>query len=224
MNARDTGTETREKLLAAARALMLTKGFVATGVDDVCKAAGVTKGAFFHYFPNKESLGLAVAEAQAKGIGGAFANAPFMREIDPLKRLHGYLDTALAVNADPSRPIGCLLGIFTQELAETHPEVRTFCAATFEHLRVGLEGILAAAFAAEAPKAKVDVASLADTFTALLQGSLILARARQDRQIVARQIEHFRAYVNALMGKAPKAPARSKARPRANGPSARRSR
>ena len=51
-----------KKLVDAARELMLAKGYTATSVDDICTAAGVTKGSFFHYFTDKEHLGRVAAE------------------------------------------------------------------------------------------------------------------------------------------------------------------
>ncbi|MBL9052404.1 MAG: helix-turn-helix transcriptional regulator, partial [Tabrizicola sp.] len=40
--------EARARLIEAARSLVRHKGFAATSVDELCAAAGVTKGAFFH--------------------------------------------------------------------------------------------------------------------------------------------------------------------------------
>ena len=40
----------RTRLLESARDVIRAKGFSATSVDDLCKTAGVTKGAFFHHF------------------------------------------------------------------------------------------------------------------------------------------------------------------------------
>ena len=53
----------RERLLQAAFTLLRTRGFTATSVDDLCAAAGVTKGAFFHHFPSKEALGVAASRS-----------------------------------------------------------------------------------------------------------------------------------------------------------------
>ena len=39
-----------EKLLASASFLFLEKGYDAVSVNDICKHAGVSKGAFYHYF------------------------------------------------------------------------------------------------------------------------------------------------------------------------------
>src|SRR5689334_24216214 len=57
MRTAQTYTPTKEKLLDAAQQLMLSKGFPATTVDEICDTAGFTKGSFFHYFESKEQLG-----------------------------------------------------------------------------------------------------------------------------------------------------------------------
>jgi TetR/AcrR family transcriptional repressor of nem operon len=47
---KDPDPPTRNKLLDAAEELMLSKGYVATSLDEICGAAGVTKGSFFTTF------------------------------------------------------------------------------------------------------------------------------------------------------------------------------
>jgi len=49
-------SESRQKLLDAAISLVREKGYAATTVDQVCERAGLTKGAFFHYFESKDAL------------------------------------------------------------------------------------------------------------------------------------------------------------------------
>jgi len=45
-----TNTSARPKILLAALSVIRAKGYAGTSVDDLCVAAGVTKGAFFHHF------------------------------------------------------------------------------------------------------------------------------------------------------------------------------
>jgi AcrR family transcriptional regulator len=47
---------TRQALLAAARELFTTNGYEATGIEDVSKAARVTRGALYHHFEDKRAL------------------------------------------------------------------------------------------------------------------------------------------------------------------------
>ena len=64
---------TRERLLAATKTVVMSKGFAGMTIDDVLKAAGLTKGAFFHYFKSKADL------ADALNAGGRTGHAALRR-------------------------------------------------------------------------------------------------------------------------------------------------
>ena len=63
----------RNRLLNGALRIIREKGYHATSVDELCAAAGVTKGAFFHHFKSKEDLAVAAAEHWSMTTGGLFA-------------------------------------------------------------------------------------------------------------------------------------------------------
>jgi len=50
------GSQTRARLLKAAKTLFLLRGFGLVTVDDICRAAGVSKGGFYHHFPGKGAV------------------------------------------------------------------------------------------------------------------------------------------------------------------------
>lgn len=54
--------DTREKLLLCGEKLFSQKGYDATSISDICDMADVSKGAFFHYFPSKESFFLEILD------------------------------------------------------------------------------------------------------------------------------------------------------------------
>lgn len=54
--------ETRGKILSSAQALFAQHGYDATGVAEICQAAGVSKGAFYHHFPSKQAVFLQLLE------------------------------------------------------------------------------------------------------------------------------------------------------------------
>jgi AcrR family transcriptional regulator len=54
---------TRESLVTAARALFAQRGYSAVGTEEIVRAAGVTRGALYHQFRDKEDLFEAVVEA-----------------------------------------------------------------------------------------------------------------------------------------------------------------
>lgn len=81
-----------EKILNAALSLIRTKGFAGTSVDELCQAAGVTKGAFFHHFDSKDALGVAAAQHWSEVTSQFFRGAPYHRHADPLDRVLAYIE------------------------------------------------------------------------------------------------------------------------------------
>src|SRR5712692_787399 len=193
-----TDSPTKQKLLDAAEELMLAKGYTATSVDEVCEAAGLTKGSFFHYFEGKEHLGRLVAERFFSSRKQLFQSAPFRQKKDPLDRVYGYVDFLIDMSRDPMAATGCLLGTFVQELSETHPKIRSVCAACFGEQAEFLKQDLEQAKAKYAPRARWSTQSLAEHLIAVVQGAIILAKAKQDRKVIEASLLHLREYLKCL--------------------------
>jgi TetR/AcrR family transcriptional repressor of nem operon len=190
----------RERLLDAARELVLRDGFAGTGVADICAAAGVTKGSFFHYFESKDALGAAALMHFGADLGAAFAAAPFHAEADPLRRVDGYIDFTSHVCRSSVLRHGCLVGMLAQERATTAPLVREVCHAIFAGWAESFADHLAAAKTAYAPHAAWDPRSLATHFVAVVEGALILAKTGANPRVIEAELDHFRAYVRCLLG------------------------
>lgn len=64
--------ETRAHILDAAVRRFAISGYNAATVDDICSEAGVSKGAFYHHFPSKQSIFIALLEGWLGTIDAAF--------------------------------------------------------------------------------------------------------------------------------------------------------
>ena len=71
--------KTREKLLAAAKEIICTRGLTSTSVDEITERCGVSKGTFYTYFKHKEDIVFALSRGvfqeileEAKNYGGTF--------------------------------------------------------------------------------------------------------------------------------------------------------
>ena len=189
----------RDKLLDAAIAVVRKQGFAATSVDELCKAAGVTKGAFFHHFDSKEALGAAAARHWGTTTSGLFASAPYHDPDDPLDRVLAYIRFRRALIAGEISEFTCYAGTLVQEAFGSSPDIRDACAsAIFGHAKT-LEADIAAAAAQYG--VDVDPASLARHTQAVLQGGFILSKAAGDAQPVLESIDHLERYVELLFGR-----------------------
>lgn len=163
---------------------------------EVCERADLTKGAFFHYFEGKEALGKAMLERWVADGTAAYSAAPFWEQADPLDRVYGYID--FTAELTKAGPCGCLVGIFSQELWQSHPELRADCEVAFTGWAEGLGRLLEEAKSRHVPRASFDPRSLAYHFIAVFEGALVLARAFQRPEVVEEQLGHFKRYARTL--------------------------
>jgi TetR/AcrR family transcriptional repressor of nem operon len=189
----------RGRLLDAALTLIRTKGYADTTVDDLCRAAGVTKGAFFHHFRSKDELGVAAAAHFGEMAAGLFGAAPFATLDDPLDRLLGYIDFRRAILVGDIADFTCLLGTMVQEAYVTHPAIRDACAAEMLGHAATLEADVAAAMAASGRRLDFTAESLARHTQAVLQGAFILAKATGGPEAAIESVDHLRRYVLLLL-------------------------
>jgi TetR/AcrR family transcriptional regulator, transcriptional repressor for nem operon len=188
----------KAKLLDAAFAVIRTKGFAATSVDDLCAAAGVTKGAFFHHFKSKDDLAVAAANHWSEVTGVLFASAPYHAHEDPLQRVLGYLDFRKALLKGNVPEFTCLVGTMVQEAYETNPQIRAACDSSISGHADNIAADIAAAMKRHKIKANWTAESLALHTQAVLQGAFILAKAKGGAGIAAESIDHLARYIELL--------------------------
>lgn len=70
MAGQQRGEETRLRLLEVAQERFTEQGYDATGVAEICEGAGVSKGAFYHHFPSKQALFLALLDRWLDKLDG----------------------------------------------------------------------------------------------------------------------------------------------------------
>jgi TetR/AcrR family transcriptional regulator, transcriptional repressor for nem operon len=187
----------RARLITAAQTSVRRKGFAATSVDELCAAAGVTKGAFFHHFPSKEALGVALVDDWTETTGAMFAAHAYNSLPDPLDRVFGYLDLRREILNEPLPDFTCVAGTSVQETYLSAPAIRDAALRSivsgFAHVRPHLAEALAAH-----PVPGVTAEGLAEQFQVALQGGIILAKAADDAAPARAALDHLERYLRLL--------------------------
>ena len=194
-------TATRTRLLDAARDVIRTKGYTATTVDNMCAAAGVTKGGFFHHFASKEQIAKAAIEQFGIMATELFTTAPYNSLPDPRDRILGYIDFRAAILTGDIAQYTCLLGTTVQEVYTTHPDLRAACnQGLTEHVDMLVREIEAAK-RRHAPDASWTAESVGYFIQSVLQGAFIFAKAKQSPAIAIESLAHLRRYLETLLGR-----------------------
>ena len=193
-----SATTTRTKLLDAALTVIRAKGYTATTVDDICEAAGVTKGAFFHHFKSKEALAIEAARHWGATTSAFFASAPYRTLPDPLDRVLAYVDFRKVILQGELPEFTCFAGTTIQEVYDTHPLIRQACDKTITDHAAIVEADIAEAMRNYHIAGDWTAQSLALYCQAVIQGAFILAKGQQNSAVAADCIDHLRRYIDML--------------------------
>lgn len=190
--------DARTKLLDAATQVIRGKGYAATSVDELCRAAGVTKGAFFHHFASKDALAVAAVRHWSEQTGALFAAAPYHQPADPLQRVLAYIDFRSELLQGAVPEFTCLVGTIVQEAYGASEEIRAACAASIFGHAATLEADIAAARQKYGISGDWTPRSLALHAQAVLQGAFVLAKAEGGPATARDMAAHLKRYVRLL--------------------------
>lgn len=193
-------TTARDKVIIAAQELMTGRGYSATTVDNIVRAAGVAKGSFYHAFDSKQDLALAALEDYAIKAWSVVSAGPYRTETDPVRRALGFVDYLQSCAHDLWSQ-GSLLGSLAVEVADKHPELRERISNLFARYEDKFIRIFAPALDARAVR-EASAADLAVHLLAVIEGAAITARSHGNPQLLDSGLGHFKRYLRLLLNEA----------------------
>lgn len=196
------GESTRDRLLDAAKGLVMSKGFAGTSIEDVLKETGLTKGAFFHHFKGKADLAKELVRRYALGDLEMFQRMDReSREAsdDPLDQMLHFLiafEDYISNSKDPAP--GCMYAVYTYESRQFDPDVLDFVSDTLRQWTSIYVRKFQEVIDRYPPALPVTARQLAEMIVSIIEGGLVLQRAHGDTDTTRRQSEQFRNYLSLL--------------------------
>ncbi len=193
----------RAQIVDAATAVMTSRGFQQTSVDDVIREAGLCgKAHFYHYFKSKEELGYAVLRHQFESF--ADEGLGILRDplVDPVERLDRFLDWIVESNNDCDCSVMGPCGGLAAEMARQHEGFRKQIDAVFEGWTAQLQALLWEARSQLCSDS--DPERMARFMVATLEGAFFMSRVKQESTVLAGVATELKRYVTSQLRETPR--------------------
>jgi TetR/AcrR family transcriptional repressor of nem operon len=199
------GEDTRKRILDAAQAMILARGYAGMSVDALIGSLGLTKGAFFHHFRSKDELAQTLIRRYSdEGITLLKSSLARARKLsdDPLQQfliIIGLYEELFEQLTEPYP--GCLLASYVYELQQFNADMRDIINQEFILSRTELGRLIRQICRQYPPRAAVDPVSLADGFMSVFEGAFILSKSLGEAQITVQQLRHYKTYIELLFAR-----------------------
>jgi TetR/AcrR family transcriptional regulator, transcriptional repressor for nem operon len=182
-------TDTRSRIIAAAKPRFHSRSYANVGIQEICDSAGVQKGSFYHFFPSKRDLVMAVIDEFADEWANGFVAEAFDPALPPLERIDYLIDAIYfwqkSIKQVHGRMLGCIFGNLTLEVSTQDDILRAKLLAIFVRAKSRFKQTLDEAIAA-GTIAPLDSALTGEAMLAYLEGVILLAKAQNDPELLYR--------------------------------------
>lgn len=180
-------TDTRQRILKSARDLFYANSYFDVGVAAICEAAGVKKGSFYHFFPSKLELTLAVIDEYLVGFKQRITQRALAEDVPPLERLRRMFELAYQfqkeIYDETGHTLGCPFGNLASELSTKEEAIRQKVDQVFINMERSFRDVLQdAAQLGELPG--VDLDATAKAMVAYAEGIMLMAKTQNDPEVI----------------------------------------
>jgi len=182
-------TDTRQHIIETASALFHSQSYSDVGIATICDQAGVSKGSFFHFFPSKRDLALAVLDQFRERIGQTLLADAFSPAYPPMDRfdrfIEGLYTQQKALTAEFGRMPGCPFGNLVMEQATQDELLRRKVDGCLRSLGNYFRTAVSDAVQCGALP-PLDEEATAEAMLSYVEGIQLLAKARNEPELIRR--------------------------------------
>jgi len=185
----NSSIDTRQRLLVSAWELIYARSYAGVGVQAICDHAEGKKGSFYHYFPSKQALTLALPDDLMLDFEQDLIRQAFARNVPPMARFGQLIELIYQFQKEVFRTsghlTGCPFGNLAAELSTLDEPIRLKLASIFDRLQEDFRATLHEAVISGA-LGGIDIPATARAMLAYLEGILLLAKTHNDPDLIRR--------------------------------------
>ncbi|WP_375561004.1 TetR/AcrR family transcriptional regulator [Bernardetia sp. OM2101] len=177
--------DTRTAILEKNYEAILEKGFQAVRTDKVVADLGITKGAFYHYFPNKNTLGYAVVDEiiYPRFVGvweESHKKLMTNSDLNAIDLICQTLEKIKSFSTHENIALGCPLNNLIQEMATINETFRTKLEIILDKQHFFIQAILEKGIEKQQIKSEVNPNEWSYFIIAGLEGSYTIGKAKNN--------------------------------------------
>jgi AcrR family transcriptional regulator len=195
------GSQTRDRIVAAAAQLMLEFGAHDTTLDDVKSAARVSSSQLYHYFADKQSIVRAVISYQTSAI--VAPQEELLNDLSNVDGLRAWRDFVVEIQHGLDFKGGCPIGALGSEFAEVDLQIREDVLTSFVRWENAIQQGLANMQNLGRLAATADPQRLALALLTALQGGLLLCKIQRTTAAMEASLDAVIAHINSLSTASP---------------------
>jgi TetR/AcrR family transcriptional regulator, transcriptional repressor for nem operon len=189
---------TRQRILDRAFAEIHRQGFQAASIANILVDTGLTKGALYHHFPDKKSLGLAVVEERVGRMVIEGIIEPVRSAERPIQALLDLLGDRCH-EAEERIKLGCPLNNLMQEMSPVDEDFRTRLNRVLAAWQEAFDEALRRAQRAGEVHRDLDCRAAALFIVSAWEGCVGVAKNMQSVDAYCACLSQLQAYVAGLM-------------------------
>lgn len=172
---------TKDRLVETAIEMIWKHSYGAISVDDICKAADIRKGSFYHYFKSKAELAIAAMEQHYQQSKVEF-DAAFSPSMAPLERFERMIvmmrEKQRRIAKEYGHVCGCPFATLGSEMANQESLIREKADEVFRRYQRYYESALRDMVTEGLLPKDTDIIARADAVSSYVCGQAIMARVQ----------------------------------------------
>jgi TetR/AcrR family transcriptional regulator, transcriptional repressor for nem operon len=181
---------TREYIIEKTAPVFNRKGYAGTSMSDLTECTGLTKGAIYGNFENKDEVALAAFDhnvgkmiSQVKSLQGSQQSA--------LDKLRAFIAVYRNSPSDPFLSIGCPIGNTGLEVDDTHPALKQKVGEAVAKWHRSISAIIHQGIRSGEIKEDTDVAAFASLMIAIIEGGITVTKISGDNSYLNQSLDHL---------------------------------
>lgn len=188
---------TKELIILKSADLFNTQGYKATSLSDITKATGLTKGAIYRHFENKEDLEQQALHSLAKRMFQEISTSIKVAKNfqDKMEAIFSFFEKYLET---PLYKGGCPLLNVAIESDDANPVLRQQAFGMLSHLRTSLQTLFDNGIKNNQIQSSIDIDYHITIFIATLEGGIMMSKLEQNKNSISHVINHLKSIVKEI--------------------------